>query len=72
MGPHDYEIRVAGVVPDWVLIEIEGMHVVPTPVHTAIRGQVPDQAALHGIINRLQRLCPDLLEVRRLTSEAPD
>ena len=64
MGPHNYEIRVAGVVPDSVLIEIEDMRVIPIQVHTVISAQVPDQAALHGIINRLQRLCPDLLEVR--------
>jgi hypothetical protein len=59
-------------VPDWVLIEIEDMRVFPLQVHTVLSGQVPDQAALNGIINRLQRLCPDLLEVRRLTCADPD
>ena len=66
MGPHDYEIRVAGVVPQSVLIEIEGMHVVPCPVQTVIRGPVPDQAALLGIFHRLQSLGLDLLEARML------
>ena len=71
MGPHDYEIRVAGVVPQSVLIEIEGMRVVPCPVQTVIRGPVPDQAALLGIVHRLQGLGLDLLEVRRLTPDDP-
>jgi hypothetical protein len=62
----EYEIRVAGVVPDAVLAEIEGVRVALEPVQTVIRGPVLDQAALHGIINRLQRLGLDLIEVRRL------
>jgi hypothetical protein len=31
-----------------------------------MRGPVADQAALHGIINRLQSLGLDLIEVRRI------
>lgn len=62
----EYEIRVSGVVPDAVLAEIEGVRVVLEPVQTVIRGPVLDQAALHGIINRLQRLGLDLIEVRRI------
>jgi hypothetical protein len=63
----EYEIRVSGLVPESVLIEIEGAQVVVEPVQTIIRGPVLDQAALHGIVNRLQRLGLDLIEVRRLT-----
>jgi len=48
---------------------IEGVHVVVEPVQTVMRGPVLDQAALHGIINRLQRLGLDLIEVRRLTDQ---
>jgi len=39
-------------------------------VQTVLRGPVVDQAALHGIINRLQRLGLDLIEVRRLAEQA--
>lgn len=63
----DYEIRVSGPVPEWVLIETEGLQVVDEPVQTILRGPVADQAALHGIINRLQRLGLELIEVRRVT-----
>jgi hypothetical protein len=65
----EYEIRVSGLVPQSLLEEIEGVHVVVEPVQTVLRGPVMDQAALHGIINRLQRLGLDLIEVRRLAHE---
>ena len=67
MGPQHYEIRVAGVVPQSALIEMEGMRVVACSAQTVIRGPVPDQAALLGIFHRLQGLGLDLLEVRRMT-----
>jgi len=66
----EYEIRVSGLVPDSVLAEIEGVQVIVVPVQTVLRGPVVDQAALHGIINRLQRLGLDLIEVRRLAEQA--
>lgn len=69
MTPLEYEIRVSGLVPQTLLAEIEGVHVVVEPVQTVLRGPVMDQAALHGIINRLQRLGLDLIEVRRLSDE---
>jgi len=69
VAPLEYEIRVSGLVPESVLAEIEGVQVVVEPVQTVMRGPVLDQAALHGIINRLQRLGLDLIEVRRLTDE---
>lgn len=63
----DYEIRVEGLVPADVLEEIEGVRVAIQPVGTILRGTVVDQAALHGVINRLQGLGLELVEVRRLT-----
>jgi hypothetical protein len=66
-GVFEYEIRVSGVVPPSVLAEIEGVEVVIEPVQTIMHGPVLDQAALHGIINRLQSVGLDLIEVRRLT-----
>ena len=40
------------------------MRVVVERIQTVLRGPVPDQAALHGIINRLHRTGLDLIEVR--------
>lgn len=62
----EYEIRVAGPVPEDVLEEIEGVRVSIQPVVTVLRGPMVDQASLHGLINRLQNLGLDLIEVRRL------
>ena len=75
MALFDYEFTVTGVVPDSTLIEIEGMRVIATtrssphrPAQTVMRGPVPDQAALHGIMNRLQSIGLDIVEVRRLVN----
>ena len=66
MTPLEYEIRVAGLVPEDVLLEIENVQATVEPVGTVLRGPVVDQAALHGVINRLQNLGLELIEVRRL------
>jgi hypothetical protein len=62
----EYEIRVAGLIPQDVLEEIEDVRVTIEPVVTTLRGPVVDQAALHGVINRLQNLGLELVEVRRM------
>jgi hypothetical protein len=64
-----YEIRVAGVVPDSVLEELEGLTSTVQPVGTILYGPVPDEAALHGILNRLHAFGLRLIEVRRLPEE---
>jgi hypothetical protein len=62
----EYEISVSGELPASVLDEVEDFTVEVVPVRTIMRGPVADQAALHGIINRLQSLGLDLIEVRRI------
>jgi hypothetical protein len=66
----EFEIRVAGLIPQDVLEEIENVRITIEPVATTLRGPVVDQAALHGVINRLQSLGLELIEVRR-TLPAP-
>lgn len=61
-----YEIRVAGSVPASVLDELEDVQVVTHSVQTVLRGPVPDQAALIGIVNRLQGWGIELHAVRQL------
>ena len=61
MSSLQYEIRVSGVVPDSLLKEIEGVRVVVEPVQTVLRGPALDQAALHGIINRLAAMATELV-----------
>jgi hypothetical protein len=61
-----YEIRVAGSVPASVLEELDDVRVVSHSIETVLRGPVPDQAALIGIVNRLQGWGIELHAVRQL------
>ncbi len=62
----EFEIRVAGTVPTDVLNELGDVHVVTQAVETLLQGPVVDQAALVGIINRLQSLGIELRGVRQI------
>jgi len=66
MSTLEYEISVSGELPASVLEEVEDFSVEVVQVRTVMRGPIADQAALHGIINRLQSLGLDLIEVRRI------
>ena len=54
MTLHDYEIHIAGPVPAQIVAELDDAWICPRGVETVLRGFVPDQAALVGIINWLQ------------------
>lgn len=62
-----YEIRVRGSLSDAARAaladEVRGFE----PCETVLRGQVADQAELHGVLNRLQELGCELLQARRIT-----
>ena len=66
MDAQEYEIRIAGTVPAQVIDELGGEWIAPQGVETVLRGSVPDQAALVGIINWLQGLGIELREVRQI------
>jgi hypothetical protein len=53
-------------VSDAVAESFEGLTAETHQVETVLHGEVPDQAALHGMIDRVQALGLELLEVRRL------
>jgi hypothetical protein len=59
-----YEIRVAGVVPEEDLRDMGAVAVGPEEVRTTLYG-IPDQAALYGLLERLQALGIEVVEVRR-------
>jgi len=59
-----YEIHIRGVVTDDLLDELGGLHVVVESPHTVLCGRVRDQAALHGILRRLENLGIELVELR--------
>jgi hypothetical protein len=61
-----YEIRVSGVLPSEALLDFDRLTAEVEPVETVVRGPLRDQAALHGLLARLEALGIQLLEVRRL------
>jgi hypothetical protein len=61
-----YEIRVKGRLTDSLLTAFEGMRASVEPVETVLHGPVQDQAALYGLLDRIQSLGLELIEVRRL------
>ncbi len=66
-----YEIRVAGVLPSEVLLDFDRLTASVEPVETVLHGQLVDQAALHGLLARLETFGIEVLEVRRLHEKGP-
>ena len=65
-----YEIRVAGVLPPEVLLDFEKLTASVEPVETVVHGPLRDQAALKGLLDRLETFGVEVLEVRRLHGTA--
>jgi hypothetical protein len=61
-----YEIRVAGILPPEALLDFERLTASVEPVETILHGPLKDQAALHGLLARLETFGLQVLEVRRL------
>ena len=60
-----YEIRVAGQLDETAAIALAGLDISIRGADTIITGEF-DQAALHGLLNRLTWLGLDLVEARRI------
>jgi hypothetical protein len=60
-----YEIRVAGQLDETAAIALAGLDISARGADTIITGEF-DQAALHGLLNRLTWLGLDLMEARRI------
>jgi hypothetical protein len=61
-----YEIRVKGRIGKSVLSRFEGFDAEVEPAETILRGSISDQAALHGVLDRIQGLGLELMEIRRV------
>jgi hypothetical protein len=66
-----YEIRVAGVLPPEALLDFDRLRASVEPVETVLHGPLRDQAALHGLLARLETFGVQILEVRRLQDRNP-
>ena len=61
-----YEIRVEGILDQRWTAWFEGLEIDSDDSQTVISGQVADQAALHGLLNRVCDLGLVIVSVRRL------
>ena len=69
MNQPRYEFRVRGRLGQGLLASFEGFEAEVEPVETILRGDVADQAALHGVLEQIQSLGLELVEVRRVGNE---
>jgi hypothetical protein len=68
----DYEIRIKGRLSDSLLAGFEGLTTTVQPVETVLYGPVQDQAALYGLLDRIQSLGLELVEIRQLPASADE
>jgi hypothetical protein len=61
-----YEIRVSGILPPEALLDFDRLTASVEPVETVVHGALQDQAALNGLLARLQAFGVEVIEVRRL------
>ena len=67
-----YEIRVAGVLPLEVLLDFDQLTASVEPVETVVHGPLRDQAALNGLLARLETFGVEIREIRRRYERGPD
>ena len=67
-----YEVRVRGRLSRTLATEFEELALAANvePVETVLSGPIEDQAALHGLLRRIESLGLELVEVRRFPSVA--
>ena len=66
-----YEIRVAGVLPAEAVLDFGRLTASVEPVETVVHGPIQDQAALTGLLARLEIFGVQVVEVRRLHQRDP-
>ena len=59
-----YEIRVRGHLSETLLAAFQGLNCETRGADTVLSGDLPDQAALFGLLAQIEALGLELLEVR--------
>jgi hypothetical protein len=67
--PTTYEIRVRGHLGGTMLRAFPGFHTQSRGGDTVLRGAVADQAALHGVLAKIEALGLELVELHRRPPE---
>ena len=70
MEAKTFEVHVRGELSDQDLEDLEYLTARVVPSETVLTGVVPDQAALLGLLARLQSLGLEVVEVRRVPGGA--
>lgn len=60
-----YDIRVGGRLSERLLSAFPGLRAEVRAGQTVLTGELPDQAALHGVLEQIEALGLELLEVHR-------
>jgi hypothetical protein len=68
MKPTQYEITVRGRLSETLLAAFDGLAATPAAADTVLRGEIADQSALYGVLDRIESLGLELLDVRRAES----
>jgi hypothetical protein len=71
VAPASYEIRIKGKVGDPLLASFGDLDASIKPAETVLRGVIVDQAALHGLLDRIQALGLELIEIRQVQEPDP-
>jgi hypothetical protein len=71
-APQRYEIRVRGRLSSTMLRAFPALRGERQDRDTLLRGALPDQSALHGVLAEIQALGLELLEIRRLPGGPAD
>jgi hypothetical protein len=66
MAPSRYELRIKGRLGEALLGTFAGFDAEVEPVETVLRGDIEDQAALHGVLERIHEAGLEIVEVRKL------
>jgi hypothetical protein len=66
MAPSRYELRIKGRLGEALLGTFAGFDAEVEPVETVLRGDIEDQAALHGVLERIHEAGLEIVEVRKV------
>jgi hypothetical protein len=61
-----YEIRIRGLIGDGLVDSLGDFDAQVEPAETVLRGEIRDQAELHGLLARIESLGLELVEVRQI------